>query len=78
MLFTNSKRQAKEKRVNIIVAVNKTLNHFSVKTKTRDLLQGAIGICNPAESFNSLMHVMAFIRGDFPRAEVFLFFVNAD
>ena len=52
MLFTNSKRQANEKRGHIIVAVNKTLNFFSDGTKTRDL-QGAIGICNQRASIAS-------------------------
>lgn len=71
VLFTNSKRQAKGKCGHIIVAVNKTLNPFSDETKTRNL-QGAIDI------FNSLMYVTSFIWVDFPRAEVFLVFVNSD
>lgn len=65
------KRQAKEKREG--VWVNKILNPTSDQTKTRDLRDA---IYRP--SFNSLMYDVSFIRGDFPRAEVFLFFVKSD
>ena len=71
--FMNRKRQAKEKREGVCRWVNKVLNLTSDQTKTRDL-RGAIY----RPSFSSLMHDVSFIGGDFPRAEVFLFFVNSD
>lgn len=76
VLFTNSKRQAKGKRGHIIVTVSKTLNPFSDETKTRDL-QGAIDICNPRASIASCMSRPLY-ELIFPRAEVFLVFVNSD